>query len=54
MNEELRSLVIQKASAGTIEQAARAEGRSSMAVDGLRKAFQGITTLAEIIRVTKS
>lgn len=54
INQELRTLIIQKSSADVIQAKAREMGMESMAADGVNKIFQGITTLEEVIRVTKS
>lgn len=51
---EIRALIIQKASAEMIDKKAKELGMTPMFYDGLMKAFQGITTLEEIIRVTKT
>jgi type IV pilus assembly protein PilB len=54
INQEIRSLVVQKASSDVIEKTARKFGMNSMAADGLDKVFQGITTLEEVILATKT
>lgn len=54
MNDDLRSLIIQKASSEVIYKKAIETGLTSMTFDGLRKVRQGITTLEEVIRATKS
>ncbi len=51
LNEEIRSLIITKASSGDIKAAAVAAGMHSMRDDGLEKARQGITSVAEVLRV---
>ncbi len=53
VTDDIRSLITQKASASVIKQKAEALGMTSMLWDGLIKVGEGITTLAEIIRVTK-
>jgi len=52
MNEELRGLVTAKASAAAIKETAVARGMVSLMEDGLLKARQGITTVAEVLRVS--
>ncbi len=52
--EEIRPLIIQKASSDVINEKAKELGMISMIHNGILKVFQGITTLEEIIRVTKS
>ncbi len=53
MTEAIRELVLQHASAGQIERAARNEGMHSMFEDGCIKAAQGLTTIEEVLRVTQ-
>lgn len=53
MDEAIRSLVLQRGDAGRILQAARAQGMGTLFEDGLRKALQGVTTLEEVMRVTR-
>jgi type II secretory ATPase GspE/PulE/Tfp pilus assembly ATPase PilB-like protein len=52
--QDLRTLIIAKSSADVITAKARELGMESMEADGIEKAFQGITTLEEIVRATKS
>lgn len=53
MSDPLRRLVMQRADAGEIERAARAEGMRTMYEDGIAKAVAGVTTLEEVLRVTQ-
>lgn len=53
MNEEMGKLVTSNASADVINQKARENGMRTMNEDGFIKAVQGITSLEEVIRVTK-
>ena len=53
MTDVLREAVMQKADASTIIRAAKQQGMVSMAQDGIEKALQGITTIEEILRVTR-
>jgi general secretion pathway protein E len=53
LTEELRTLVHARATAQKIQEAATAAGMVSMYHDGLRKAQQGVTSLEEVIRVTR-
>ncbi|WP_434681672.1 Flp pilus assembly complex ATPase component TadA [Pseudomonas sp. R1-18] len=53
MNEELRSLLMRQADAATLEQAARRCGLVTLYEDGLRQALAGITSLEEVLRVTR-
>ncbi|WP_426119028.1 type II secretion system ATPase GspE [Pseudomonas sp. DSP3-2-2] len=54
MNDELRGLLMSHADAGTLEQAARRGGLRTLYEDGLRQALSGVTTLEEVLRVTRS
>ncbi len=53
MTDPIRRLVMQHATAGEIENQARAEGMRIMYEDGLVKALAGVTTLEEVLRVTQ-
>ena len=53
MNEEMGKLVTSNVSADVIDQKARENGMRTMNEDGFIKAVQGITSLEEVIRVTK-
>lgn len=49
----IRKLISEKADSDVIAQAAVAEGMKTMLDDGLKKVATGVTTLEEVIRVTK-
>ena len=51
LTEELRGLIVAKAPSGEIEAAAVTVGMHRMREDGLEKARQGITSVAEVMRV---
>ncbi len=53
MSDSIRRLVINRATAGEIQDQAVAEGMITMYQDGLEKCLQGVTTLEEILRVTQ-
>jgi len=53
MNDELRGLLMRHADAATFEQAARRAGLRTLYEEGLRQALAGITTLEEVLRVTR-
>ena len=53
MNEELRGLLMRRADATTLEQAARRSGLRTLHEEGLRQAVAGITSLEEVLRVTR-
>jgi type IV pilus assembly protein PilB len=48
----IREVIVPGISAGTIKKTAERGGFRSMAVDGIQKAIQGITTIDEVLRVT--
>jgi len=54
MNETLRGLLMNHADAATLEQAARRSGLRTLYEDGLRQALAGVTSLEEVLRVTRS
>lgn len=54
MNDELRGLLMSHADASTLELAARRGGLRTLYEDGLRQAVAGVTTLEEVLRVTRS
>ncbi len=49
----IKQLIMQHATADQIEQQAKTEGMMTMLEDGIMKAVQGITTIEEILRVTR-
>lgn len=53
MNQEIRDALTSKNDAQTITKLAQANGMSTLFEDGLRKVAQGITTIEEVLRVTK-
>jgi len=53
MTDRIRELVLRRAEALEIQRAAVSEGMRTMFADGLSKAKAGITTLDEVIRVTR-
>ena len=53
INKELRNLIANKAPEEQIREAARAQGMQNLFQDGLKKAKKGITTIEEVIRLTK-
>ena len=54
LNEELRDIITHNPSLGDLKAAARRHGMRSLRQDGLAKAFQGQTTVEELIRITES
>lgn len=53
LSERLRDLLTARAAASVMEQAARDDGFHTMYEDGLRQALEGITTLEDVLRVTR-
>lgn len=53
VTESIRDLIIAKADSTLIAKKAVEEGMSTMTEDGLNKVKQGVTTIEEVIRVTK-
>ena len=53
-SDELRGLVLQHADTRDLTQVARGQGMRSMFEDGLDKVASGVTTLEEVLRVTRA
>ncbi len=53
MTDSIRSLIMRHVTAGEIRAAAIAQGMETMFENGVRKAVAGITTLEEVLRVTR-
>ena len=53
MTDEVRKAVVQRASAQDLQRAAMEAGMITMFEDGMKKAVAGLTTLDEILRVTR-
>lgn len=53
ISEEIKKLIIKEASSDAIQTQAVKEGMITMLEDGFMKAVQGLTTIEEILRVTK-
>jgi len=54
MNDEVRELIVQRASAGRIQELAMKQGLKLLRLDGWEKVRKGLTTPAEVLRVTKA
>jgi type IV pilus assembly protein PilB len=50
----LRALILEKASADEMREFARGEGMSMLREDGVRKIRDGVTSVAEVLRVAGS
>ncbi len=53
VNSELTKIIVQRADAGSIRAAAMQQGMRLLREDGWDKVRQGVTTLAEVLRVTR-
>lgn len=53
VTKEIRKLIVSKQDSDVIAQQAARDGMASMLDDGLQKALQGVTTIEEVLRVTK-
>ncbi|MEW5899762.1 MAG: ATPase, T2SS/T4P/T4SS family, partial [Bacillota bacterium] len=51
VSSTLQNLILKRASAEELRQAARREGMATLKEDGVKKVLQGITTIKEIMRV---
>ena len=54
VNEEIQELVYNQANAGVIKKVALEAGLQTLRMDGARKAAAGMTTIAEVLRVTQA
>ena len=54
VNEGIQDLIYKRESAGTIKRAALNAGLQTLRMDGARKVLAGITTIAEVLRVTQA
>jgi general secretion pathway protein E len=53
ISEEIQRLILEKTDANMIRQKALALGMTTLWEDGWRKVEQGVTTLEDLLRVTK-
>jgi len=53
ITEEIQSLIVEKKDANIIKEAARKNGMRTLREDGWLKVMQGVTTVAEVLRVTQ-
>lgn len=52
MNEEIKKLILERASSQQIMSKAKSQGMTTMLEDGINKVINGVTTLEEVLRVT--
>ena len=54
INEEIRDMIYHRQSAGVIKKKAVEYGMQTLRMDGAKKAFDGVSTIAEVLRVTQA
>jgi type II secretory ATPase GspE/PulE/Tfp pilus assembly ATPase PilB-like protein len=54
INEEIQELIYKRESAGKVKRAALNAGLQTLRMDGARKVLAGVTTAAEVLRVTQA
>ena len=54
VNEEIQDMIYKRETAGAIKKAAINAGLQTLRMDGARKVLAGITTIAEVLRVTQA
>jgi type II secretory ATPase GspE/PulE/Tfp pilus assembly ATPase PilB-like protein len=54
VNEQIKELILAKASSSTIAKAAQEKGMVTLHEDGIKKVLGGQTSIAEVVRVTKT
>jgi len=54
ISEDIREMIYQRQTAGAIKKLALESGMQTLRMDGARKVAEGITTIAEVLRVTQS
>jgi type II secretory ATPase GspE/PulE/Tfp pilus assembly ATPase PilB-like protein len=53
VTDEIRKMIVRKADANQIRNAARKQGMRTLLEDGIQKVIAGRTTLGEVFRVTQ-
>jgi general secretion pathway protein E len=53
IDEEMRGLILRRTDSAKLHRAAKAQGMLTMSEDGIQKALAGITTIEEVLRVTR-
>jgi type II secretory ATPase GspE/PulE/Tfp pilus assembly ATPase PilB-like protein len=54
INERIRELIYTRQSSGEIKKASLDAGMNTLRMDGARKVISGVTTIAEVLRVTQA
>ena len=53
VDDDIRQMILEKTSSAELKKAAKARGMLSLREDGARKVAEGLTTIAEVMRVTQ-
>ncbi len=53
IDDDIRQMILEKTSSAALKKAAKARGMLSLREDGARKVAEGLTTIAEVMRVTQ-
>ena len=53
VNDEIRKLIMENADAAVLTRAARSNGMRNLREDGWQKVREGLSTVAEVLRVTQ-
>jgi type II secretory ATPase GspE/PulE/Tfp pilus assembly ATPase PilB-like protein len=53
LSEEIRALIMERASSGRIRRVALEQGMRSLRTDGWRLVHEGVTTVGEVVFATK-
>jgi len=54
LSEKIQDLIYKRETAGTIKRLALETGMQTLRMDGARKVLAGVTTVAEVLRVTQA
>ena len=54
ISDKIQDLIYQQETAGTIKKLALEAGMQTLRMDGARKVLAGMTTVAEVLRVTQA
>jgi type II secretory ATPase GspE/PulE/Tfp pilus assembly ATPase PilB-like protein len=54
IDEEVQDLIYKRESAGVVKKSALNAGLQTLRMDGTRKVLAGVTTIAEVLRVTQA
>jgi general secretion pathway protein E len=54
VNDDIKDMIYKRESAGAIKKQALGAGMQTLRMDGARKVLAGVTTIAEVLRVTQA